>query len=68
VQGPVIIHGPTHVDYDEDIGAIMLSDWFHDDYLAIIRQVMGPSNNTDGYRPYSVSNLINGKGENAALN
>jgi len=63
VQGPLIVHGPTHVNYDEDLGPIMLTDWFHDDYWPIIQQVMAPSNQTDGFRPFSVSNLINGKGE-----
>ncbi|KAG9234870.1 putative laccase-2 [Amylocarpus encephaloides] len=29
VQGPIIINGPATADYDEDLGAMFLSDWSH---------------------------------------
>jgi FtsP/CotA-like multicopper oxidase with cupredoxin domain len=27
--GPMIINGPATADYDEDLGAVFLSDWSH---------------------------------------
>ncbi|GAB7355300.1 hypothetical protein MBLNU459_g5835t3 [Dothideomycetes sp. NU459] len=60
--GPLVIYGPSHVDYDVDAGHILLSDWFHKDYFTIVKEVMGndttkwpqPSNNTmiNGRMPY----------------
>jgi hypothetical protein len=39
--GPMIIHGPQTVAYDIDKGPIILSDWFHRDYLSIVEDVVG---------------------------
>ncbi|KAK0733755.1 multicopper oxidase-domain-containing protein [Lasiosphaeria miniovina] len=58
VVGPIVIHGPTRAKYDVDIGPIMLSDWYHKDYLALIKQMLSP--NADP-RVFSDNNLINGK-------
>ncbi|MCJ1470848.1 hypothetical protein MMC07_009495 [Pseudocyphellaria aurata] len=55
--GPMIIHGPTHVPYDVDIGPVLLTDWFHDEYLDIVEQVMG----VPSVIPVADNNLINGK-------
>lgn len=55
--GPMIIHGPTNVPYDEDIGPVLLTDWYHDDYFSIVEQVMG----VPGVIPVADNNLINGK-------
>ena len=55
--GPMVIHGPTNVDYDVDVGPVFLSDWYHTDYFSIVEQVMAPS----GAAPKSDNNLINGK-------
>ncbi len=37
----MVIYGPEHVDYDIDLGPILLHDWRHADYEAINHQVMG---------------------------
>ena len=37
--GPMIVHGPTNVDYDCDIGAVLLSDNYHRGYLDVVEQV-----------------------------
>jgi FtsP/CotA-like multicopper oxidase with cupredoxin domain len=53
--GPVVIHGPITEPYDIDLGPVLVSDHFHQDYFTLIEGVMAakfpPSNN----------NLINGK-------
>jgi hypothetical protein len=53
--GPIVIHGPSHVCYDEDIGPIILSDWYHKDYFSLVNETM------TGGLALSNNNLINGK-------
>ena len=53
--GPMIIYGPQTADYDIDIGPVMLSDWYHQDYFTLVNQTM------NGAAPPSNNNLINGK-------
>ena len=60
----MIIYGPSQVDYDFDLGPVILSDWFHQEYQTIIQQVESPAR-FPGYRPMSDSNLINGRGGDA---
>lgn len=56
----MIIHGPSNADYDIDLGPVILSDWYHDDYFSILEKVVG--NGTDkNPAPLSDNNLINGK-------
>lgn len=56
-SGPMVIHGPTHVDYDIDLGPITVSDYFHRYYHSI----------TQGFLDNKVevtlsdNNLISGK-------
>ena len=57
LTGPMIIHGPSQVQYDIDLGPIMLSDWYHTEYFKIVEQVMGVGQPP----PSSDNNLINGK-------
>ena len=56
--GPMIIHGPKNVPYDIDVGAVMLSDWFHTDYFSLVEQVVELPPQPP---PFSDNNLINGK-------
>ncbi|KAI0839645.1 putative multicopper oxidase [Hypoxylon sp. FL0890] len=57
LSGPIVIHGPTHVDYDIDLGPITVSDYYHEYYDTI----------TEGFLENEVevtlsdNNLINGK-------
>lgn len=60
VAGAMIIHGPSQVAYDYDVGPILLSDWYHATYEQIVDQIMTPSV-TPPRPPFSDSNLINGK-------
>ncbi|KAF2436984.1 laccase-1 precursor [Tothia fuscella] len=53
--GPIVIHGPKTAEYDEDIGPVILSDWYHKDYFSITQDTMA------GRIPSSDNNLINGK-------
>ena len=56
--GSMVIHGPKNAPYDVDLGPILLSDWYHNDYYSIVEEVMGvPANPA----PASDNNLINGK-------
>ncbi|RYP44517.1 hypothetical protein DL768_009012 [Monosporascus sp. mg162] len=41
VSGPIVIHGPQHQEFDYDMGPVLLSDWFHEEYHSIIEGVMG---------------------------
>ncbi|KAK7985153.1 Bclcc9 [Apiospora saccharicola] len=50
VWGPLIIHGPRHVDHDVDVGPVMLGDFYHRD-----------STDFNVYVPWSDNSLINGK-------
>ncbi|KAI9703721.1 MAG: hypothetical protein M1836_007491 [Candelina mexicana] len=59
--GPMIIHGPSHVDYDIDLGPIFLHDHYHRDTLHIIDDVTSTSTNLRVVAPTSQNNLINGK-------
>ncbi|KAJ8108112.1 hypothetical protein ONZ43_g6526 [Nemania bipapillata] len=56
--GPMVVYGPTNVKYDVDLGPIMVNDWWHEDYLTTVKEVLSP-----GFqgRTYSDNNLINGR-------
>ncbi|KAK7512451.1 Cupredoxin [Phyllosticta citriasiana] len=53
--GPLIIHGPNSVDYDIDIGPVLINDWYHSDYYDLVENVMA------GGAPKSNNNLIQGR-------
>ena len=57
--GPMIIYGPKNVDYDIDLGPIMLTDYYHPQYFDLLEDVMGT--NPALFTPKSDNNLINGK-------
>lgn len=61
IIGAMIIYGPhDNVDYDEDLGPVILEDWYHEDYYDLVEQVMAPA--SEGLLPpESTNNLINGK-------
>ncbi|EPS43758.1 hypothetical protein H072_2248 [Dactylellina haptotyla CBS 200.50] len=56
VVAPMILHGPKSANYDIDIGAILLTDWYHENpfalYSAELKVPQIPN-----------STLINGKGK-----
>ncbi|KAJ4421071.1 hypothetical protein N0V82_003975 [Gnomoniopsis sp. IMI 355080] len=55
--GPIVVYGPTNQAYDIDLGPVMLSDWYHTDYLTLVEKTL-----TAGAAPVvSDNNLINGK-------
>lgn len=54
--GPLIIHGPETVPYDIDVGPIVITDWYHEDYTVLVEQVMTPG----APPPSSINALING--------
>lgn len=58
--GAMIIHGPSNADYDVDLGPILVTDYYHEDYYTLVEQVMGTD--LSQVAPHSVNNLINGKG------
>ena len=58
--GAMIIYGPKNVDYDIDLGPVILSDWYHEDYYSLVEKTMSrKQDNTP--QPASNNNLINGK-------
>ncbi|KAF2430246.1 hypothetical protein EJ08DRAFT_660978 [Tothia fuscella] len=54
-SGPIVIHGPATACYDEDIGPVMLSDWYHKDYFTLL------AGQYNGTTALSTNALINGK-------
>ncbi|TKA62157.1 hypothetical protein B0A49_09692 [Cryomyces minteri] len=56
---PMVIHGPTTVPYDIDVGPIMIGDWYHMYYEDGVDMVMTALPNWKP--PRSNNNLINGK-------
>ncbi|GAB7362061.1 hypothetical protein MBLNU230_g2095t1 [Neophaeotheca triangularis] len=65
--GAMIIHGPQNADYDIDLGPVLLTDWYHDDYFDLLEEVMAPA--AEGLTPpLSNNNLINGKGNYPCAN
>ncbi|CAJ2505023.1 Uu.00g124170.m01.CDS01 [Anthostomella pinea] len=57
MSGPLVVYGPTHVDYDIDVGPVFVTDYFHDYYTSIAAGFM--ENVIDV--TLSDNNLINGK-------
>jgi len=58
--GAMIIYGPKNVDYDIDLGPVILSDWYHEDYYTLVEQTMSKKGDNTP-QPTSNNNLINGK-------
>ncbi|KAI1323441.1 multicopper oxidase [Xylariaceae sp. FL0255] len=61
IWGPIIIYGPNHVDYDVDIGPIMVGDYYHSEYHDIVEAAVSNSTDFTVYVPVSDNSLINGK-------
>jgi len=60
ILGPMIIHGPSNALYDIDLGPVLLTDYFHEDYFTIVEGVVG-NGTQQNITPKSDNNLINGK-------
>ncbi|KAI5247379.1 hypothetical protein E4T42_05996 [Aureobasidium subglaciale] len=58
--GAMIIYGPKNVDYDIDVGPVILTDWYHEDYYTLVEQTMSKASDKTP-QPASNNNLINGK-------
>ncbi|KAI1506049.1 multicopper oxidase-domain-containing protein [Biscogniauxia marginata] len=58
LYGPIVVHGPSNVKYDIDIGPVLVNDWWHEDYFTIVKEVMSPNFNG---QTFSDNNLINGR-------
>ena len=59
LAGPMIIYGPKNAPYDIDVGPVLLSDWYHQEYFSVVQEVVDPS--PGPVIPKSDNNLINGK-------
>ncbi|KAH6717434.1 Cupredoxin [Leptodontidium sp. MPI-SDFR-AT-0119] len=59
--GPLVVYGPKHVDYDVDIGPIMLGDYYHSEYHDVVAAAASNTTDFNIYVPWSDNNLINGK-------
>ncbi|KAG9251363.1 ascorbase and Cu-oxidase [Emericellopsis atlantica] len=55
--GPMVIHGPQIAEYDIDLGPVMLTDWYHEDYFTLVEQTMAVNSTP----VFADNNLINGK-------
>lgn len=60
IAGPLVIDGPTSMNYTEDKGPLMLTDWYHNDSFSLyyVETTASPPTNFS----YTPSNLINGVG------
>ena len=61
VQGPLIVYGPTQLDYDIDLGPIMMNDWFHSVYFPLVQLTMAPNGKGEAAFFAADNILINGK-------
>jgi FtsP/CotA-like multicopper oxidase with cupredoxin domain len=59
IVGPIQVYGPTQMEYDIDIGPVMLSDWFHVPYFSIVADAVGTDLSV--IPPTSDNILINGR-------
>lgn len=59
VAGPMTVYGPSQLDYDCDVGPVMLTDWYHIPYFAIVADAVGTDLSL--IPPTSDSVLINGR-------
>ncbi|KAI0873107.1 putative multicopper oxidase [Hypoxylon argillaceum] len=59
VAGPIVFYGPKSQNWDNDVGPVLLTEWYHQDYFSIVQEVLG--NGTDRKPAFSINNLINGK-------
>lgn len=57
IFGPIVIYGPSFSSYDIDLGPVMISDWYHEDYFSLVQKTM----EKNGKQFPSDNNLINGK-------
>ena len=60
IFGALIVHGPSALAYDIDVGPVIVQDYYHRSYENVVNDVMG--NDLTKIRPPSDNNLINGKG------
>ncbi|KAF8244371.1 hypothetical protein K440DRAFT_605113, partial [Wilcoxina mikolae CBS 423.85] len=61
LYGPLIIHGPTSANWDEDVGVVMISDWIHPNAFTIFsRGELGAEPQLDSTSGNST--VINGQG------
>jgi FtsP/CotA-like multicopper oxidase with cupredoxin domain len=59
--GPMVIHGPSHVQYDIDLGPVALSDYYHQGYEQVARNAASNSSVFSVWVPFSDNHMINGK-------
>ncbi|MCJ1400473.1 hypothetical protein MMC11_003679 [Xylographa trunciseda] len=59
--GPMIIYGPSNAAYDVDLGPVIITDWYHLGYFAVLDILFAPLNQSGNPAPNSDNNLINGK-------
>lgn len=57
--GPMVVYGPSQLDYDIDIGPVMLTDWYHVPYFSIVADAVGTDLSL--IPPTSDNILINGR-------
>lgn len=56
LAGPLKINGPTSMNYDHDLGPVLVTDWLHKDAFSLFQLALL------GHTPTPDSNLLNGKG------
>ncbi|KAI0025995.1 Cupredoxin [Xylariomycetidae sp. FL0641] len=57
MSGPVVVYGPNHVEFDIDVGPVVVTDYFHEYYTGIVQGFLERRVEVT----MSDNNLINGK-------
>jgi FtsP/CotA-like multicopper oxidase with cupredoxin domain len=69
IVGPIVIYGPSeHVHHNQDLGPVLVTDWYHQDHTELLGIALGPGTVPDDFRPLAESNLLAGVGRYACAN
>lgn len=62
--GPMVIYGPQNVEYDVDLGPIIISDYYSEYYFVNVEKTLANPASGQAGPPLATNNLINGKTNN----
>ena len=60
LYGPIVIYGPKNVDYDSDLGPVLMSDYYHEYYTSAVEKTLASPSAGQAGPPLAQNNLING--------
>jgi FtsP/CotA-like multicopper oxidase with cupredoxin domain len=60
LYGPIVIYGPKNVQYDSDLGPVLLADYYHEYYTTAVEKTLANPSSGQAGPPLASNNLING--------